>query len=91
LTQLVGQQQGHLACKKLSGGVVVWLTVWSEVQTAYGPAAATTLTVSCFSKIETGLTFLVLAYPGSPGKRAVKRGVAVTTRLHRTISEILPL
>ena len=31
------------------------------------------LTVSCFSKIQIGLTFLVLAHPGSPGKRAVKR------------------
>ena len=28
------------------------------------------LTVSCFSKIQIGFTFLVLAYPGSPGKRA---------------------
>ena len=31
------------------------------------------LTVSCFSKIQIGFTFLVLAPPGSPGKRAVKR------------------
>ena len=31
------------------------------------------LTVSCFSKIQSGFTFLVPAYPGSPGKRAVKR------------------
>ena len=31
------------------------------------------LTVSCFSKIEIGFTFLVLARPGSPGQRAVKR------------------
>jgi len=31
------------------------------------------LTVSCFSKIQIGFTFLVLAYTGSPGKRAVKR------------------
>ena len=31
------------------------------------------LTVSCFSNIQIGFTFLVPAYPGSPGKRAVKR------------------
>jgi len=31
------------------------------------------LTVSCSSKIQIGLTFLVPAHPGSPGKRAVKR------------------
>ena len=30
------------------------------------------LTVSCFSKIQIGFTFLVPAYLGSPGKRAVK-------------------
>jgi len=31
------------------------------------------LTVSCFSKIQIGFTFLVPAYPGSPGQRPVKR------------------
>jgi len=30
------------------------------------------LTVFCFSKIQTGFSFLVPAYLGSPGKRAVK-------------------
>jgi len=31
------------------------------------------LTVSCFSKIQIGFTFLVPAHLGSPRKRAVKR------------------
>jgi len=31
------------------------------------------LSVSCFSKIQIGFTFVVPAHPGSPGKRAVKR------------------
>jgi len=31
------------------------------------------LTVSCFSKIQIGLAFLVPAHLGSPGKMAVKR------------------
>jgi len=31
------------------------------------------LTVSCFSKIQIGFTFLVLAHPGNPRQRAVKR------------------
>jgi len=31
------------------------------------------LTVSCFSKIQIGFTFLVPAHLGSSGKRAVKR------------------
>jgi len=33
LTLLVGRQEGHPACKKLNGGVLAWLSVWSEVQT----------------------------------------------------------
>ena len=33
LTLLVGRQEGHPACKKLSGGVLAWLSVWSEMQT----------------------------------------------------------
>jgi len=41
LTLLVGQQEGHTACKKLSGEVLVWLSVWSEMQTGIGPADAT--------------------------------------------------
>ena len=31
------------------------------------------LTVSCFSKIQIGFTFLVPAEPGGPGERGVKR------------------
>jgi len=29
LTLLVGRHEGHPACKKLSGGVLAWLSVWS--------------------------------------------------------------
>ena len=32
LMLLVGRQEGHPACRKLSGGVLAWLSVWSEVQ-----------------------------------------------------------
>ena len=38
LTLLVGQQEGHPVCKKLSGGVLAWLSVWSEVQTCIWPS-----------------------------------------------------
>ena len=38
LALLVGRQEGHLACKKLSGGVLAWLFVWSEVQTCIWPS-----------------------------------------------------
>jgi len=32
LTLLFGWQEGHPACKKLSDEVLMWLSVWSEVQ-----------------------------------------------------------
>jgi len=35
---LVGQQEGHPACKNLSGGVLAWLSVCSEVQTYIRPS-----------------------------------------------------
>ena len=38
LTLLVGRQEGHPACKKLSGGVLAWLSAWSEVQTCIQPS-----------------------------------------------------
>jgi len=38
LTLLVGRQEGHPACKKLSGGVLVWLSAWSEVQICIWPS-----------------------------------------------------
>ena len=37
-TLLVGRQEGHPACKKLSGEVLAWLSVWSEVQTCIWPS-----------------------------------------------------
>ena len=38
LTLLVGRQEGHPACKKLSGEVLAWLSVCSEVQTCIWPS-----------------------------------------------------
>jgi len=74
LTLLVGRQEGHPACKKLSGRLLAWLSVWSEVQTCIWPSWCHCHSpVSCFSIIHIGFTFLVPAYPGSPEQRAVKR------------------
>ena len=45
------------------------------------------LTVSCFSKIQIGFTFLVPARQGSPGKRAVKRAcVCVYARCRSAVA-----
>jgi len=38
LVLLVEQQEGHLACKKLSGGMLAWLCVWVKVQICIWPS-----------------------------------------------------
>ena len=47
------------------------------------------LTVSCFSKIQIGFTFLVPAYLGSPGKKAVKRVCVCVIWLESTATAAL--
>ena len=49
--------------------MVVWLKPGADLH--MGQLMPLPLTVSCFSKIQIGFTFLVLAHLGSPGKRAV--------------------
>ena len=74
LTLLVGRQEGHPACKKtewLGAGVVISLERDADFREAQPMPLP--LTVSCSSKIQIGFTFLVLAYPSSTRKRAVKR------------------
>ena len=71
LMLLVGRQEGHPACKKLSGGVLAWLSVWSGVQTCIWPSCCHCHSLSLSSVND--FTFLIPAHPGSPGKRAVKR------------------
>ena len=38
LTLLVGREEGHPTFKKLSSGVLAWLSVWSEMQTCILPS-----------------------------------------------------
>jgi len=66
LTLLVGWQEGHPACKKQwwAAGVVVCLEQDADLHMAQ--LMSLPLTVSCFSKIQNGFTFLVLAHLGSP-------------------------
>ena len=70
---LDGWQEGHPACNKLSGGagMVICLERGADLHMAH--LMPLPFTVSCFSKIQIGFTFLVLAYPGSPRQRAIKR------------------
>ena len=72
LTLLAGRQEGHPACKKLEWwGAGVCLARGADLHMAQ--LMPLPLTVTRFSKIQIGFTFLVLAHLGSPGKRAVKR------------------
>ena len=74
LTLLVGRQEGHPACEKTElwgAGVVICLERGADLRMVQ--LIPLPLTVSCFSKIQIGFTFLVPAHLGSPGKRAVKR------------------
>ena len=69
---LVGRQEGHPpACKKLSAGEAICLEQGADLHMAQ--LMPLPLTVSCFSEIQIGFTFLVPAHPGSPRQRAVKR------------------
>jgi len=73
-TLLVGWQEGYPACKKTEwwgAGMVISLERVADLHMTQ--LMLLPLTVSSFSKIQIGFTFLVLAHLGSPGKRAVKR------------------
>ena len=73
LTLLVGRQEGHPACKKTEWwgtGMVICLERGADMHMAQ--LMPLPLTVSCSSKIQIGLTFLIPADLGSHGQRAVK-------------------
>jgi len=68
VTLLVGQE-GHPACKKTEwwgAGMVICLERGADLHMAQ--LMPLPLSVSCFSKIQIGFTFLVPADLGSPGK-----------------------
>jgi len=79
LTLLVGR---HPACKTLEwwgAGMVICLERGADLHTAQ--LMPVPLTVSCFSKIQIGFTFLVQVHLGSPGQRAVKWACVLTPLL----------
>jgi len=59
LTLLVGRQEGHLACKKPSGEILAWLSVWSKVQMIciWSCWCHCHPIISSSSKIQNGLLF----------------------------------
>jgi len=78
LTLLVWQQEGHLACKKFSGGVLAWLSLWGEVQICISPSwchrhSLSLAPVNPHWFYHNGSAFLVPAYPGCPGKKYISK------------------
>jgi len=71
LTLLVGRQEGHPACTNWVVGY--WRGYLTGARCRLAQRMPLRLTVSCFSKIQIGLSFLVPAHLVSPGKSAVKR------------------
>jgi len=68
LMLLVGQQEGHPACKKLSGGMLAWLCLGPGADLHMAQMMLAPLTISCASKSR-----LVPAHMGSPGQN--RRGL----------------
>jgi len=72
LTLLVGQQEWHPACKKLSGGMMALLCVWVKVQICIWPSChCHSLSLAPVNPdwfYLPGFTFLVPAHLGSLGQ-----------------------
>jgi len=74
LTLLVGWQEGNPACKKLSGGLLAWLSVWSYVQICIWPSWCHYHSLSLASvKSRLVLPFWYRLTRVVPDKGAVKR------------------
>ena len=91
-----GRASGLLKTEWWGAGMVICLEWGADLHMAQ--LMPLPLTVSCFSKIQIGFTFLVPAHWGSPGQRAVKRVCVCLTAafncriLHDTslMSTVLP-
>ena len=71
-TLLVGRQEGHPACKKLEWwGAGTAICLERDADLHMDQLMPLPLTISCFSKIQIGFTFLVPAHQGSPGQGAM--------------------
>jgi len=85
-TRVVPDQR-PLNGRRWGAGVVVCLERGADLHMAQ--LIPLPLTVTCFSKIQIGFTFLVPADPGSPGKRAVKRVCVCVRACVRAIAYLL--
>jgi len=74
MTLLVVRQEGHPACKKLSGGMLAWLSVWDEMQICIWPSRCHCHSLSL---APVNPDWLYLSGTGSPGQSQTKRRWAV--------------
>jgi len=82
LTLLVGQQEGHLACKEMGdGGVGHWL-VRTEWRPAGWSVCLPLLIFPCTIKSRSSL--LAPAHPDGPGKKGHKTVVVLSIMVHIT-------
>ena len=96
LMLLAGQQEGHPACKKLSGGMLALLPVWGKVQICIWSSWCHCHSLSLapvnpdwFYRL--GFTFLVPAHPGSPRQRpGGHKTVVVVAVVQLAINNRLP-
>ena len=92
LTPLVGQQEGHLACKKLEwsgAGVVICLERGADLHMAQ--LMPLPLTVSCFSKIQIGFTFLVPVVPDKGPLNGCVCSMQSNQNKYTTLQSFFPL
>ena len=94
LTLLVGRQEGHPACtvKIWSDEVLAWLSVWSEVQMIciWFSLYHCHPIISCFSKVQNGLSFWYRPTQVVLEKKAVKR-LCVYVSVHSKLETHLNL
>jgi len=89
LTLLVRRQEGHLTCKNWV--VRYWRGYLSRARCkwfAYGPADATATHRLLLQWNPEWFTFLVPAYPGCPGKKAVKQ-MCVCVQYRKTLQYVV--
>ena len=84
----LGGRKGVRPVKTEWWGVLAWLSLWSKMQTYIWSSWCHCHSLSCFSKIQIGFTFLVPADLGSPGKRAVKQVCVFLLQFSYTPGEV---
>ena len=82
LTLLVQRQKGHPACKKLSGGMLAWLSLQGKVQICIWPSWCHCHSLSLAPVNPDWFTFLVPVHPDSPRQSPGSRKMVVVVLVY---------